>query len=68
MKPLDPVRFALAVTALALYRAKTAVIAQFRGSSNRVGQTAVYGLASLALHHNRMLGVTRLWLPRSTAE
>ena len=38
MKPLDPVRFELAVTALALYRAKTAVIAQIRADGLKLGQ------------------------------
>ena len=38
MKPLDPARFELAVTTLALYRAKTAVIAQIRANGQKLGQ------------------------------
>ena len=38
MKPFDPRRFERAVKTLALYRAKTAVIAQIRANGQKLGQ------------------------------
>jgi len=38
MKPFDPQRFERAVKTLALYRAKTAVIAQIRADGLKLGQ------------------------------